>query len=156
MGIYREELIKTQKTLEFFLKNYSHKENGIKEVSESGKRKTKIIHMARPITFGVDFLSGLGWCNQKVREQWQFEKNLDGSNHLNFFGQVAPRVQSSDRQRFIDDVCVLDKHEVITKPYTIHNGTTFVDRMKFYYHLEDYEFSSPIKMEGSHIYRNVA
>lgn len=116
------------------------------------KKENNLIHLPTELSFGVDFLSGLGWCNKANRENWEFEKNIDGSHFLNFFEQVVPRVNAIDRQRFVDDVCQLDKHSIITEPYMIHTGFTFVDKMDFSYHTDDYEFSSPIKMEGRHIF----
>lgn len=148
---YLDELLQTQSLLTEIKKDDLMLRKG-----NPLKNKGELISLRSGPEFGVDFLSGLGWCNQMLRKRWQFEKNPDGSDSLHFFEQVAPRVNASDRQRFVDDVCGLDRHEIITKQYTIHNGIQFIDKMNFYYHTEDYEFASPIKMEGRHIYMMAA
>ena len=66
------------------------------------------------------------------------------------FEEVLELVVKNDKQRFEDTVfaSIGKENHVITKPILLKNGNQIVEEYNFLYHDGDYEYRSPLLLQG--------
>jgi hypothetical protein len=109
-------------------------------------KKRKVIPMpGLEASFCYEFLKNEWWSKGPMHLIWGWENKFNGN-----FEEVVKMVTKKDKQRFEDLVfdSIGKGSHVITEPILIENGNQIVEEYNFLYHNGDYEYRSPLLLQG--------